>query len=251
MIFCFKDVEVYYEKYVCRNETSLPVVIFLHGWGGSGGSFSYFAQSILNKTTSILIDFPPFRFSKEPKEPWEVKDYAQLVLSLLDFLKIDNYIIVAHSFGGRVALEIAKDKDARLKGMLLTGCAGIKRKSFKTKLRIGYFKFLKFLAKIKLVSQKRLDSFGSSDYKNLSPNMKKTFKNIVNYDETGILDKITCFVKFIWGINDKETPIYFTKIFKKHIKNCEVVFIRGSHFAYLENKELFLKYLVDFLEKGE
>ena len=51
----------------------------------------------------------------------------------------------------------------------------------------------------------------------------------------------------VWGSLDKETPFYFTKIFKKNIKDCEVIeFKNCSHFAYLEKPDLFLKILLSY-----
>jgi len=77
--------------------------------------------------------------------------------------------------------------------------------------------------------------------------MKQTFKNIVNYDQTNQLSKIEVSTLLVWGTLDKETPFYFTKIFKKHIKDCEVIkFKNCSHFAYLERPALFLKILLSY-----
>ena len=74
--------------------------------------------------------------------------------------------------------------------------------------------------------------------------MKKTFINIVNYNQTSCLKEIQVPTLLIWGTLDKETPFCFTKIFKKNIKDCEVIkFKKCGHFAYLEKSGLFLKIL--------
>ena len=77
--------------------------------------------------------------------------------------------------------------------------------------------------------------------------MKHTFTNVVNYDQTKQLSKIASPTLLVWGSLDKETPFYFTKIFKKNIKDCEVIeFKNCSHFAYLEKPDLFLKILLSY-----
>ena len=64
------------------------------------------------------------------------------------------------------------------------------------------------------------------------------------YDE---LCKIKAPTLLIWGNLDKETPFYFTKIFKKNIKDCEVIiFEKCGHFAFLEKPHLFLNIIKSF-----
>ena len=89
---------------------------------------------------------------------------------------------------------------------------------------------------------------GSEDYKKLNDTMKKTFVNIVNFDQRREIKRIVCPTLLFWGENDLQTPFYFTKYFKKHIKDCEVIKTKGSHFAYIENANLFLKILKEFFK---
>ena len=133
--------------------------------------------------------------------------------------------------------------------MILTGCAGLKNRSLKKTFKQALFKTQKFLAKVKLYPKSNLQNKGSSDYKKLSAQMKKTFVNIVNYDQEHILKFISAPTLLVWGNLDKETPIYFTKIFKKHIKDCEVIVFKGhGHFAYIEKPQTFLKLITSFFE---
>ena len=246
MIFLYEDVEIYYEYYK-NDKANSPPILFLHGWGGSTKSFELFRRKLLDNFNLIFLDFPPFGCSGKPRDEWTVKKYADMVERLLCLVKVDKVYIVAHSFGGRVALELAsKNKNLILK-MLLTGCAGLKKRSFKTRLKIAKYKFFKVLCKLKLKNSKSLETMGSEDYKNLTPEMKKTFNNIVNYDQKYLLKEIMCPVLLFWGKRDKATPFYFTKIFKKHIKDCGVVCVAsGTHFAYLENPSLFFRVLESF-----
>ena len=220
----------------------------MHGWGGDTRSFDFFAQSLSICRTCILIDFPPFGKSDEPNKTWCVQDYSDMVLSLLAYIGVKKFCIVAHSFGGRVAIELSS-KTSLVEKQLLTSPAGIKNKNFAKRIKIFWYKILKKLAKCHLYSQQKLAQKGSSDYKNLSPTMKKTFSNIVEYDQTPLLCKICCPTLLFWGENDKDTPFCFTKVFKKHINNCEVIKVKGSHFAYIQNKNLFLRVALVFFKE--
>lgn len=246
MIFVYDGVEVNYKVFVKSGFVGEPI-LFLHGWGGSIKSFEYFARVLSEKRQCIVIDFPPFGESSQIKTPWSVKKYANMVEKLLEYFGLKECSIVAHSFGGRVAIQLAINHSVKVNKMLLTGCAGIKNRSFRVKFSVFKYKVLKFVCKLGLKNRDLLNKLGSKDYRELSPVMKKTFSNIVNYDQRKLIKKIKCSVLLFWGDNDKETPFYFTNFFKKHIKDCGVIKIKGgSHFAYLEEAELFLKVLFTF-----
>ena len=248
MFYNFDNLKIYYKVLGNSNKRGIPI-LFLHGWGGNSNSFKIFEEYLKKKIKIILLDFPPFGNSSKLDKPFDVEKYSNLVLFLLNKLKINKVNIVAHSFGGRIALFIASKHGNRVNSMLLTGCAGIKRKEFKIKLKVGLYKFKKFLCKLKLYSLKKLNNSGSYDYRNLNPIMKQTFNKIINFDERYLLKKIKCQTLFVWGKLDKETPFYFTKVFKKHIKNSEIIILENSgHFAYLEKPKVFLLILEKFFE---
>lgn len=249
MIYKYKNIKVHYRVLGKQNLNKNIPILFLHGWGGSTKSFEYFAKKLSETNTCILIDFPPFGKSSEPLQPLNIFDYTLLTNNILNIFSIEKVNIVAHSFGGRVAIELNSYNSKRINKMLLTGCAGIKKKSFTKFFKILKYKFLKCLCKLKLYKKSKLSKFGSSDYKCLSNTMKITFKNIVNYNQKNKIKNIKCPTLLVWGKFDKETPFYFTKIFKKHIKDCEVIcFENCSHFAYLERTNNFLAIMQSFFK---
>jgi pimeloyl-ACP methyl ester carboxylesterase len=244
MIFNFLGVSVFYEVFnPCA--TGEPVV-FLHGWGGSTKSFEFFAKNMGSARPFVLLDFPPFGASSAILNDWTVPIYAQMVSALLFSLKIEKYSIVAHSFGGRVALNLASNEAKNVSKMVLTGCAGLKRWSIKSLLKIRLYKLLKLFVRLRLLSAKAIKNFGSQDYKSLSESMKKTFVNVVNYNSKQDIKKVTCPTLLFWGTKDNATPFCFTKYFKKHIKDCEIIKTNGTHFAYIENAQMFLAVLQNF-----
>ncbi len=245
MKFNFEGVSVNFK--VLNKNAAGEAVIFLHGWGGSGKSFEFFAKNLSAKRPFVLVDFPPFGASSSPNAPWTIAHYSRLIARLMQHLKFQKFSIVAHSFGGRVALNLAKNGAKTVDKMVLTGCAGIKKRSLKRWLKIRFFKFLKFLSHCRLYPASFLEKKGSPDYRKLSNVMKKTFVNIVTYDSRSDIKTITCPVLLFWGRRDKETPFRFTKFFKKHIKDCEVIKTNGTHFAYIESAQLFLRVLEEFL----
>ena len=131
------------------NET----VLLLHGWGCDSSIFSSFVNEFCNKASVIAVDFPGHGQSGEPQEPWGVPEYAEQVRLLLKEMEVSKVHIIAHSFGGRVAIWLAAHYPEMIDKMILTGAAGIlKQQSSKPSKRQKRYKRLKaivgFIAKV-------------------------------------------------------------------------------------------------------
>ncbi|MEG1500290.1 MAG: alpha/beta hydrolase, partial [Clostridia bacterium] len=171
-------------------------------------------------------------------------DYCEIIRLIQKKENIQKFHIIAHSFGGRVAILFASRYNESVDKILLTGSAGLKSKfSAKRQLKILKFKLLKKLG------FKNLEGYGSSDYRTLPNVMKKTFVNIINQQLEKECAGITQQTLLVFGENDSETPIYMAKKFKRLIKNSEIIIFKNcAHFAYLENPQLFLKIAKSFLK---
>ncbi len=234
----FKDIYINYEVLGEKG----PWIVFLHGWGGSTESFKIVAESF-DANRCLLLDFPPFGESEEPYEVWNNDTYVALVKHILDELKIKTCDIIAHSFGGRVAIKFANRYNESVKKIILVDSAGVKpRFSLKKFIRIKRYKLAK---KFRLKTR----DYSSSDYKKLSPLMKQTFTNIINEDLSPLLKNIACPTLIIFGKDDKETPLYMAKKLNKKIKDSAlIVFENCGHFAYLEDFYRFVAISKSFLK---
>lgn len=220
-------------------------IIMLHGWGSNKEVFKSLAQTLNCKC--LLIDIPPFGKSDTLHQEWTIPIYADLINKMLDDLDVHNPIIIAHSFGGRIAIEITY-KHQRTRKLILTGSAGVSQKSFKTKFKIMAHKLKNILCLHTHSSQKK----GSADYQLLVPNMKKTFQNIVNHNQTSQLKFINCPTLIIWGENDNETPITDAKRLNKKIKNSTLLILKScGHFCFIEQPVLFSKIVYNYLNEGD
>lgn len=219
--------------------------MFLHGWGCTHETLMPFIDKLKKTHRCVCFDFFGFGKSKEGKSPLFLDDFKNAVLEKLEMLGIKKCGIVAHSFGARVALLIASEKKDLVDKMFLIGPAGIKPKfSIRKFLKIKLFKLCKFLSKIGLYSKEKLDGWGSSDYRVLSPVMKKTFVNVIKQNLAQVLQKISCETMVVIGDKDRETPPYMGKIMSKKIRNCRLEIIKNAgHFCFLEKTEaIFLAY---------
>ena len=241
MIYVYKNSKIFY-RYIDRNTE--VVNVYLHGWSADYKSL-FFCQSEL-KSSSLFIDFPPFGKSDKGICGWTIFSYATMVVSLCEHLNIRKINLIGHSFGGRVAILVSVFCKTRVNKLVLVDSAGLKPKrklSYHLK-RVSY----KLRKKLKM----NVEKFGSSDYKALPPNMKRTFINIVKTYLDDYLEGVEARTLIIFGENDKETPVYMAKRFKKKIKNSKLFIMENAgHFCFLDNKYIFIKTLKIFLEKEE
>ena len=201
---------------------------------------SYFMQNFCVH----LVDFEGFGKSKEPKQAKTVADYANDVINLICEKDMKDLIIIGHSFGGRVAIEIASRYPNLVKKLVLVDSAGLKPHR-----KPSYFIKI-WLYKIKKTLNLDISKCGSSDYKVLSPIMQKTFYNVVNYYQDSLLKAINAKTLIIFGKNDRETPIYMAKKLNKNIKNSKLIlFDNCGHFPFLEDTYNFIRVVENFIDE--
>lgn len=234
MYYTYKSTQVHFQIY----GNGIVPIVFLHGWGGSNDSFKFLIPYLNKNYKALIIDFPPFGFSEEPKEEFTIFDYANLTQEIIANQGFQNPILVGHSFGGRVAIILASK--GLCKSLILTSAAGLKpKRGIKYYYRVLKHKFCK-LFRIK-------HKAGSKDYMALSLKMKKTFVNIVST----YLDKYAIHINvptiLFWGKKDKDTPFYMAKRLKKLIKTSEIIsFKKSNHFCYIQNWKIFIMIINSF-----
>ncbi len=163
--------------------------------------------------------------------PYSLDDYIREVNEYRYKNGIVCPFVVAHSFGGRIALKGgAQDKDF-CKKLVLTGCAGLKPKpSLKKFAKKSAFNLLK-----PFVPREKLTRFYSPDYVGLSPVMKESFKLIVGEYLDNYLQEIAVPTLIIAGAKDRETPLYTAKRLHKGIKESSLsVYADAGHFCFVD-----------------
>ncbi len=125
-------VEHYYEwiKSPENSEIAKPVMVFIHGWGGSGRYWESTAKALSDKFDCLIYDLRGFGRSllspelKSPEERYELVGYAEDLAGLLDGLKLDKVYLNAHSLGGSIAVLFVNLYPEKVERLILT-CSGI------------------------------------------------------------------------------------------------------------------------------
>ena len=75
-----------------------------------------------------------------------MRDYAREIVEYMNSAGIEKAVLVGHSFGGRVAMEIAAAYPERVKSVVLVDSAGIKpKRKFSYYVKVALHKTLKKL----------------------------------------------------------------------------------------------------------
>jgi len=236
--------------------------LFLHGWGCDGSVFSFFEKGL--SASWLTVDFPGHGQSAEPSTPWGVAEYAEQIRALLTSLEIQRVRIVAHSFGGRVAIYLASHYPELIDKMVITGGAGIRKPAGETQTkRQKTYKRIKavleavgkcglFSGMVKWCMEKLIQKYGSPDYVRLNENMRKTFVKVINQDLSEMLPCIAAPTLLIWGSADTETPLWMGQKMETDIPDAGLVVFEGrSHFAFAEEPQRFLTIVKTFFEEGD
>ncbi len=96
------DSKVHYKEYG-QGEKSL---IFIHGWGCDLNTWKYQFDYFKDNYHLVLIDLPGYGQSDKVKEDYNIDLFAQSVSAIIQDLEIKNPVLVAHSMGLPVAIEV-------------------------------------------------------------------------------------------------------------------------------------------------
>ena len=79
-------------------------LVFLHGWGCDKSIWDSVIRTMKEDYKCVTIDLPGFGETKISR-PYFLDEVSNLLYKLLLALKIKNPIIIAHSYGGRIAIK--------------------------------------------------------------------------------------------------------------------------------------------------
>lgn len=249
--------DVYYEQQGDHG----PKLLLLHGWGCSMALFAPITQELAKDYQVTVIDFPGHGQSGRPPEPWGVGDYAACVAELMNALGLAPCDIIAHSFGGRVALYLAANRPELVKRLVITGGAGLKNPPTpeqqkrsaqfqkKKKLLEGLGRVPLFRGPVNQAMEKLRKKYGSADYNALDADMRKTFVKVISEDLRPLLPKIHASTLLVWGKKDTATPLWMGQAMEREIPDAGLVlFENDDHFAYLHQWPRFVAVVRAFLK---
>lgn len=225
-----------------------PLLLCLHGWGGSTESFDELRAALKDTDIEIIApDLPGFGKEPEPKEAFTNDDYADWVVKWMknnEKLGIGNrdWYVLGHSHGGRIAIKLVTGKLHTAHCTLpthlfLCASAGIHHPRH-TKRVIGLILAKGGKALFAIPGIKKLEPLGKKllyklvrvhDYEKASDVMRITMINVTREDLRPLLKSITLPTDLFWGTDDGMTPYGDAKIMEAEIPNATLHTFKGVH----------------------
>lgn len=240
------------------DEGSGDIVLFLQGWGTNLEIYKKVINKLKETNRIIALEFPGFGQTPEPPTAWDVNDYTDFTLEFIKKLKLDNIVLMGHSFGGRVIIRLMNksNRNFNVKKIVLLDSAGIRAKvSRKNKLKQKWFKICKKAVSTKVGKKlfpgavdRMKNKSGSADYRKASPLMKQVLVKTINEDLTEMLPNINVPTLLIWGDMDTATPLSDAKIMEEKIPDAGLVILKNTgHYSFLEDFYTFSRVIDSFL----
>jgi len=238
-----------YELIGKRTRGSPPLVI-LHGWGRNLTEWQTVAKRLSEERQVILVDIPGFGGSSlgESAETMDSYKLAKTISAFLQKIDINKFMLMGHSFGGKIGIVIAA-KSNKVEKLILVSPSGIENKSNLVRLRIFVFKAAKLFFTSLPASLKRsaLSRFESRDYRSAGK-MRVVFRNIINQKVLKEAKEISCPTLIIWGERDPEVALKFSKRLKDTITGSVLRIVwESGHFPHITHEKEFMEILSENL----
>ena len=274
-----KEQNTYHEK---------PLLLCLHGWGGSRDSFTELREALKGTDIEILTpDLPGFGNEPEPSEPYTVDDYVKWVLRWLQTElgtrnseldenstrineqtnKRTNVYVLGHSHGGRILIKLLSNLDTYeirntkyiIRHTFLCAAAGIHHpRHIKRVIGLTLAKGGKVMFKIP--GLRKLEPIGKKllyklvrvhDYERANEVMRKTLINVSKEDLRPLLRDITVPVDLFWGTDDGMTPYSDAKVMEAEIPNATLHTYEGiRHRVHRDRAREIARKIKEILQKN-
>lgn len=97
-----------------RDEGAGPVVLMVHGTPSSSAEFAAVIEALRGRARCVAIDHLGFGGSDKPADAdYSITAHRARLSQALDALGIDRFHLVAHDFGGAIALPLVLDRPER------------------------------------------------------------------------------------------------------------------------------------------
>lgn len=143
-------IDIYYEFY--QHPSPKKTIFFIHGFLSSCFCFRQLIPQFLDHYQIINVDMPPFgKSGKSKKYLYSYKNIASTMLALLDYLKIEKAILIGHSMGGQICLNMIHEQPERFEKSVLLAASSYLKKAHIWAIALSYLPFSNRLVKKHLI----------------------------------------------------------------------------------------------------
>lgn len=228
-----------------------PPVVFVHGAGGTHQHWLYQVRD-LPDSASYAPDLPGHGRSKGPGRD-RVPAYGDWLAGFLDELALEQAVLVGHSMGGAIILDMALRYPQRVAGLGLVATGARLRvapallEALRQEPEVG----------VNLIAEWAFGPEASQEMVRMarrqmnmvSPDvLYGDFAACDEFDVVGRLGEIEAPAFVLCGTQDRMTPIKYATYLRDQIDGARLTLVEGTgHMVMLEQPQAVSKALVDFL----
>ncbi len=213
-------------------------VFFIHG---AGGTPAVWRLQTLHFKDSVAVELPGHPTGSGFAT---IEEYAQTVRGRIDQGEWGKTIIVGHSMGGAIAIELALD-NRELRGLVLVGTGGRLRvrPELMSELKENYEQATKSIASWSL--SPRADPIIvdrlAEDFLKVRPEVTLSdFLACDKFDRMNNLERVTCGTLVVCGKDDRMTPEKYSRYLHEKIRGSKLEIIpEAGHSVMVEKHRAF------------
>jgi pimeloyl-ACP methyl ester carboxylesterase len=219
-------------------------LIFIHGSGSDHSLWSNQYAKLHKHYNIVAVDLPGHGRSMGNGET-DINSYCVWLNKLLDILRLKNSILVGHSLGAAITLQFAITFPRVLDGIVVVG-GGLKmpvNPSLQEFLKANPAQAIELMCKFSLARENR-SKFSAALNKSLSAaNINALYGDLVACDKLDLTEevkKIAIHALVICGVEDKMTPVDFSRQIVENIGGAKLCLIENAgHMVMMERPKEF------------
>jgi pimeloyl-ACP methyl ester carboxylesterase len=251
-------------------KTDKDPIVLIHGTSASLHTWDGWVEALKTQHRVIRFDLPAFGLTgPDPKNNYTIERYAEVVISVLDKLKVKKAILAGNSLGGYVSWATAVFYPKRVTKLILVDASGyfFEPESIPIAFRLSQNPITSLLLE-KILPRSVVEKSVKNVYGNpdlvtaelvdryydltLRKGNRGALKERFDQLQPGVIaDKIKTInipTLIIWGKKDKLIPLKFGTKFKEEIKNSQlVIFDELGHVPHEENPQSTVEAVKNFL----
>ncbi len=189
-------------------------------------------------TDAIAVDLPGFGSSPAPAAAGGAASYADLLEPLLAECA-PRVVVLGHSFGGRVGVELAARHPDAVAAVVLCGVPLLRRSDRPTTRPARRYTLARALHRRGLLGDGTMErmgqQFGSSDYRAATGVMRDVLVAVVNETYEAQLRQISQPTELVWGRLDEPVPVEIAERAAQILADARLTVLDGvGHFVPTE-----------------
>ena len=230
-------------------------IIILHGLMGGLSNFDGVINFFSKKGYRVIIpELPVYSMSLLKTN---VKSFAKYLKEFIDFLNLDNVILLGNSLGGHIGLYHTKHYSEKVKALVITGSSGL----YESAMGSGYTKRSDYEVIKKKAQEVFYDPaiatkeivdevYATVNDRNKLIKTLAIAKSAIRHNMSKDLPHMNTPTCIIWGKNDTVTPPEVALEFNELLPDSELFWIdKCGHAAMMEHPDTFNEILLDWLQK--